>query len=183
MMSLNPILAAVRRVVGRRHEISRQEMAAILAALGSEGLIDMDNGWGGARTAYLAMDRRRMAIVAERDAAERAIRRRDPLAEELDSLPPPSVRDSDLAAMRPTVEELAQGWAECARHRIVSVLADTDPRLGSNPGDIRYDDGLGPMHPLMRATIMFASARYRDSEYDQVGQMRERARRVLLVRD
>lgn len=164
----NRILAVVRRMVGRRHEITRSEMAAILTALGSEGLIEMDNGWGGTRFAYVAMDRRRQAI------------RR---AEELDHLQPPSVRDADLAAMRPTVEELAQGWAECARHSIVSVLADTDPRLGSNPGDIRYDNGLGPMHPQMRATVMFAAARYRNSEYDQVGQMRERAKRVLLVSD
>lgn len=78
--------------------------------------------------------------------------------------------------------ELARRWAGCCQGiTVISVLADDDPaepRLASsNPGSIRFDDP-GSMHPLLRATVMFAPERVGE---DSVQWLRARASRVLVV--
>jgi hypothetical protein len=79
----------------------------------------------------------------------------------------------------------AQAWADmCTGITVISILANDDSPVArnasSNPGSIRYDDP-GSMHPLMRPTLIFAPASLADLEYDQIGQLRRRARRVLVV--
>lgn len=79
----------------------------------------------------------------------------------------------------------AAGWAKmCDGIQVISVLADDDApaarAASSNPGSIRYDDP-GSMHPLMHATLMFAPDELADHPYDQIGQLRNKADRVLIV--
>lgn len=79
----------------------------------------------------------------------------------------------------------ADGWANmCRGITVVSVLEDgqafTARAASSNPGSIRYDDP-GSMHPMLRAAVMFAPADLADMPYDQIGQLRRRAGRVLIV--
>jgi hypothetical protein len=81
----------------------------------------------------------------------------------------------------------AQAWTDaCCGICVISVLSERDPvaaRLASsNPGSIRYDEP-GSMHPLLRATLMFAPASLADHPYDQIGQLRAKAKRVLVVTD
>lgn len=83
----------------------------------------------------------------------------------------------------PPASDLAAAWTKmCEGIRVISVLADTDsPRVrysSSNPGSIRYDDP-GSMHPMLRATLMFATA----DLAEQMGHLRRKAKRVLVVRD
>ena len=73
----------------------------------------------------------------------------------------------------------AAAWTDACRGIIVvSVLAPDDApaaRLASsNPGSIRYDSP-GGMHPLLRASVMFAPAGL------DAGYLRSKATRVLLV--
>lgn len=78
--------------------------------------------------------------------------------------------------------DMTEAWAQACRGiTVISVLSDSDFRSGSNPGSIRYDDP-GSMHPMLRPTLMFASAeaceRHETLEY-----LRDRAKRVLIVDD
>lgn len=147
----NPILDVVNRSpIGKRHQITRQEMADLLNVLQVQQLVDLNNGWCGIP---------HMTV----DAAGQ---------------PQPT---------EPPAAELAAAWAKmCRGIQVISVLADSDPvaaRLASsNPGAIRYDDP-GSMHPQLRATLMFAPAEMADHPYDQIGQLRRKARRVLVVSD
>lgn len=79
----------------------------------------------------------------------------------------------------------AAGWAEsCAGINVISVLADEDSpvarAMSSNPGSIRYDSP-GSMHPQLRATLMFAPSELADMPYDQIGQLRDKCDRLLVV--
>lgn len=76
----------------------------------------------------------------------------------------------------------AAEWTRACRGiTIISVLADTDsPRVrytSSNPGAIRFDEP-GSMHPMLRATLMFAPATMQEHTYDY---LRQRCRRLLIV--
>lgn len=134
---MTTILTEARHLIGRRHKISRAEMAVLLARLHDRQLIELNNGWGGARRANKAA---------------------------------------------PTTEELANGWAACCDGIcVISVLADSDPVIvrlaSSNPGSIRYDEP-GSMHPLLRATLMFAPT---ESRPQTASYLRGRCARLFLV--
>lgn len=69
------------------------------------------------------------------------------------------------------------GWERACRGiTVISVQSDAP----SYHGQIRYDEP-GSMAPLQRATLMFVAEALGDYEYDQIGQMRRRADRVLIV--
>jgi hypothetical protein len=73
-------------------------------------------------------------------------------------------------------------WANaCRRTTCISVM----PPDGGAPtyhGQVRYDEP-GSMHPMHRADVIFAPADLEGYDYDQIGQLRRKARRVLVVRD
>ncbi|MGH8519852.1 MAG: hypothetical protein ACREU9_00100 [Gammaproteobacteria bacterium] len=71
----------------------------------------------------------------------------------------------------------ARKWANaCTGINCISVCD-----YGAEHGfGMRYDDP-GSMHPLHHAVIMFVPAELGGYEYDQIGQMRRRADRVLVV--
>lgn len=72
-----------------------------------------------------------------------------------------------------------EAWAaRCRGICTVSVLAD-----GATPhGMVRYDDP-GSMHPMHHAAVLFAPSSLRRYDYDQIGQLRGKADRLLVVRD
>jgi hypothetical protein len=81
-----------------------------------------------------------------------------------------------------TSADYAGGWADMCRDiTVISVLDATDPiepRLrSSNPGEVRYDEP-GRMHPLLKASLMFAPESLGEYEY-----LRRRCRRLLVVTD
>jgi len=83
--------------------------------------------------------------------------------------------------------ELASAWADtCRGINVISVLADSESpaarNASSNPGSIRFDDP-GSMHPLLRATLMFAPAALAQMPYGQIARLRTLAKRVLIVED
>jgi hypothetical protein len=114
------ILETVRRLVGRRHKITRQEMADILAALATDGL-----------SLY-----------------------------------------NDCSFSSTPME-----WANsCTDITVISVMAH-----GCTPhGQIRYDQP-GSMAPMLHAELIFVSVDLGSYEYDQIGQMRRHADRLLIV--
>jgi hypothetical protein len=71
-------------------------------------------------------------------------------------------------------------WANaCTGITVVSVM----PEHGGAPtyhGRVRYD-APGSLHPMHMADVMFAPQALEEYEYDQIGQLRRRARRVLVV--
>lgn len=123
-------LDIVRQHVGRRSRITRDEMAAILSALGSAGL-RLSNGY---------------------------------------------VHETTLG-----VADAARTWAAMCRD--ITCISVMDARGGSlRDGDVRYDEP-GSMHPLQRVEVTFVPAALGRYEYDQIGQMRRHAVRVLIVRE
>lgn len=121
-------LDTVRRLVGLRYKITRDEMAAILSALAAGGL-DLRNGY---------------------------------------------VRDTDDPATAPYT------WARACRS-ITCISVDARRTLRDD-NCVRYDEP-GSMHPMHRAEILFAPETLARYEYDQIGQLRRHAVRVLVVRD
>jgi hypothetical protein len=89
------------------------------------------------------------------------------------SLANDSLRDSDS-------EYAPMLWANaCTDIITVSVM----PEHGGAPtyhGRIRYDEP-GRMHPMHMADVLFAPATLAGYDYDQIGQLRRHARRVLVV--
>ena len=74
--------------------------------------------------------------------------------------------------------DAADAWVRACRDiRVISVDA-----RGLRDGYVRYDEP-GSMHPMQRAELMFVSAALGDYDYDQIGQMRRHADRVLIVQD
>lgn len=88
--------------------------------------------------------------------------------------------DHDGDTGHPTDEQdvprAARTWANlCDGITCISVGS------GLRDGAVRYDEP-GRMHPLQKAELMFVPETLGDYEYDQIGQMRRHARRVLVVR-
>ncbi len=137
-------LDTVRRLIGRRHKISRQEMADILTALAADGVC-LANGYVLDTVTY--DDRGRPVLDADRWPVVNVLR-------------------------------AARAWANMCRG-ICCISVD---HTGLRDGQVRYDDP-GSMHPQQHASLLFAPAHLGDMEYDQIGQLREHADRVLIVRD
>lgn len=134
------IIGTVRRRVGRRHKISRQEMADILTSLAAEGL-DLGN---------------------------------DCMSHVYEWIPATDRHGMSAGGIRPDAPRI---WANACTHiTCISVLAD-----GCIPhGQVRYDQP-GSMAPMQHAVLMFVPAELGDHEYDQIGQMRRKADRLLIV--
>lgn len=127
-------LDTVRRLIGRRSKISRQQMADILSALQADGL-DLRNGYMRGTVVYDGPD-----------------------------------GDTGTATDQQH-HGAARAWANaCAGITCISV--DGYVRY-DEPGSMTYD----------RRELIFAPAHLATLEYDQVGQLRRRADRVLVVRD
>src|SRR5688500_2996949 len=136
---MSKTLDIVRRIVGRRHKISADEMIAILDALHQEIGVDLRNGY----------------VDATLDLS--------------------SPYDPEIGhAQSPTA---ARAWARLC-DGIICISVDAGGSL--RDGYVRYDQP-GSMAPSQRAELMFAPASLGGYEYDQIGQMRERADRVLVV--
>lgn len=70
----------------------------------------------------------------------------------------------------------AQAWTSaCSGITCISVMS------GGDGLSVRYDQP-GTMHPLHRAEVIFAPESLERHEYDQIGQLRQHAKRVLVVR-
>lgn len=67
-------------------------------------------------------------------------------------------------------------WANACRE-ITCISVDT---RGLRDGYVRFD-APGSMYPDQHAELLFAPAALADYEYDQIGQMRRHADRVLIV--
>jgi len=134
------ILTTVRRLIGRRHKITRAEMRDLLEALAGEGLC-------------LGNDCM-MSTWTWQPAA-------DGMGLEADTVSP----------------DAARIWANACRDiTVISVMAS-----GAIPhGQVRYDEP-GRMAPLQHCQLMFVAEELGDHEYDQIGQMRRKAERVLIV--
>lgn len=80
--------------------------------------------------------------------------------------------------------DLPSAWTEACRGITLISLVDLERDPGApasiNGGSIRYDEP-GNTYPGFRVTIMFAPAALADQPYDQIGQMRRYARRLLVV--
>lgn len=111
-------------MVGRRHRITRAEMAAIIRELGRAGWPIAENGY-------------------------------------LDT----------------TTDAAPERWASMVGGCCVVCCAP-----GLRDGCIRYDEP-GSMHPLQRCQLMFVSSALVGAEYDQIGQMRRRCDRLMIVVD
>lgn len=119
----------VRRLIGRRHKISRDEMRAILEALAADG-VSLENGYMPGTTPYHG------------------------------------------------AWQAAHAWAKACRG-ITCISVDS---RGLRDGQVRYDEP-GRMHPMQHAELLFAPESLGRYEYDQIGQLRRHAARVLVVRD
>ena len=127
----------VRRLVGRRHKITAEEMIEILLALDLDPALSTITGRG--QDGALYVGDRWVADPADEQAA------------------------------------VARAWARmCDGICCISVVR-MDDSLG-----VRYDSP-GSMHPGQQAEILFAPAELTGYEYDQIGQLRRHARRVLVV--
>jgi len=79
---------------------------------------------------------------------------------------------------QPVSSTAAEAWAElCHGVTCVSVWPD-----GEDHNCVRYDEP-GRMHPLQHAPLMFAPAELEGMEYDQIGQLREKCDRLVIVED
>ncbi len=143
------ILATIRAMIGRRHKITRSEMRGLLCALAQEGKVDIINQW-----------------FKPRNRAGRPMHHDGPW-------------ESGYAQRIAYADGIE---AACCDITVISILADDDPAAASlassNPGEVRYDEP-GSMHPLLRATVMFA-AEEGTHDYDY---LRRRTRRLLIVTD
>lgn len=162
---MSTTLDTVRHLVGRRSIISRDEMVAILVALdlppeastiagrSADGTLHVGDGWV------------------------------DPVREDRPDVPP-SARPIDRPATRAAeVGATARTWAAmCEGITCVSVLPGSY-WLGDalTEGLTVHHDTPGSMHPLQVADLMFCPAALGGYEYDQIGQMRRHARRLLIV--
>jgi len=109
------MLATVRRIVGRRHRITRDEMRTILLTLQTDGLIELDNGW--AETAYVAAHQRWQAEQEARRVAREERMRQLLRADPLTDVPPEVCADplADLPQIEgpapdPTLDDFADAW-------------------------------------------------------------------------
>lgn len=135
---MTDIATTVRRLVGRRHKITRQQMADIIVSLDIPADMHTITGRFADGTLYVG---------------GKAV----------------DVEDEPRA--------IASTWANmCCGIVTVSVLREPDG------ASMRYDDP-GAMHPMQRAALLFAPASLRHYDYDQIGQLRRRAERVLIVSD
>lgn len=79
----------------------------------------------------------------------------------------------------------ARAWERaCRQITCISVLPGSYYDRADNLVEglsVRYDEP-GSMHPLQRADILFAPEALEGHEYDQIGQLRKHAQRVLIVR-
>lgn len=132
------VLDTVRRLVGRRNKVSRQEMADIIEAFGLPAechTITMRFADGTLCVGDQAVD----------------------------------AEDEGRA--------IAIAWANmCRGITTVSVLCLTGGAI------MRYDEP-GSMHPRQSAALLFVPAALGGYDYDQIGQLRRRAERVLIVSD
>jgi hypothetical protein len=146
----NPIVAQVRAMIGSRNRITRPEMRGLLCALAERGLVDVVNQW-----------------FQPVDETGRKMSHDGPFA-------------SVSAQRRAYVDSIE---AACRDLTVISVLAETDPLearyASSNPGTIRYDQP-GSMHPLLRASAMFAATSC-CARQETVDYLRRRTRRLLIV--
>lgn len=145
-------LDTVRRLIGRRHKISRQEMMDILVAL------DLPP---------------EASTICGRDQHGRLI------------IGTGRVQDCDFPAADQERSAMARAWANrCTGILCISVLRGSY-YVGDALTDgltVRYDEP-GSMHPMQRADLLFAPAELAHYDYDQIGQLRGRANKVLVVRD
>lgn len=70
----------------------------------------------------------------------------------------------------------ARAWGRMCRDITVISVGP-----GLRDGWVRYDEP-GSMHPMQRAELLFAAEALERLEFDQIGQLRRHARRVLIVK-
>ena len=163
---MSTTLDTVRRLVGRRSKISRDEMVAILVALDIPPEASTITG--------------RYADGALHVADARV----EPVREDRPDVPP-HARPIDQAATRAAeVEATAKAWAAlCEGILCVSVLPGSywlGDALTSGL-TVRYDQP-GSMRPMQVADLMFCAEAMGRGEYDPIGYLRRHARRLLIVR-
>ena len=135
---MTSIIDTVRRLVGRRHQITRQEMVDILLAL------ELDP----ARSTITGRGTDGRLHVGDKWVDDPADERR----------------------------AVATAWERACRDiTCISVMHDRDG-IG-----VRYDEP-GSMHPMQQAELIFVAEALGGYEYDQIGQMRRHAKRLLIVR-
>jgi hypothetical protein len=121
------------------------------------------------------------------DLARRRFRSRGTISREemRDFLSLLAARGADLSAdgYAPGGNDLPTAWAALCDDITTVSLTDGDPGAPAsiNQGTIRYDQP-GQMYPGFFVTLMFAPSTLRDLPYDQIGQLRRRCRRLLVVR-
>ena len=78
----------------------------------------------------------------------------------------------------PVSPKAPEAWAQlCTGITCISVWPDGEPGAC-----VRYDEP-GRMHPLHDAPLIFAPGALESMEYDQIGQLREKCDRVIVVMD
>jgi len=154
-------LDTVRRLIGQRKKITRDEMVDILLALDMD-IVAQSTITGRFADGTLLVGGQTVRAVRSGDASM-----------------PPSARSIDTAATAEAERRAtARAWERmCDDICCISVF----PPSPGYAGCIRYDE-TGRMAPTQHATLMFVHERLGDYEYDQIGQMRRRAERVLIVR-
>lgn len=138
---MDDIIGTVRRHIGRRHKISRYEMADILLDLD----IDLvENSTITGRTTDGSLYIGGAVVKGDRESERRAT---------------------------------ACAWANMC-HGITTVSVCYH---GTEHGHgVRYDQP-GSMHPMHHCPLMFVPKELADHEYDQIGQLRRKADRLLVV--
>ncbi|CAN5488561.1 hypothetical protein BH23ACI1_BH23ACI1_33350 [soil metagenome] len=152
------LISDVRRIVGRRTRITRDDMAAILASV--PNLPDVSTITG--------RDEHGTLVVGDEWV--------EPVREIQPDVPP-SMRTIDRAATDQREREAtARAWARaCTRITCVSIIEHDGQVV-----EVRHDEP-GSMHPLQYAEVLFAPAALGGYDYDQIGQLRRYADRVLVV--
>lgn len=157
---MSAVMDTVRRIVGRRSKITREEMVAIIVALDLEP--------------------ERSTIVgryADGSLLAGEIRV-EPVREDRPDLPP-SMRAIDAVATRAAEQQaVARAWERaCKCITCISVWGREH-----DGGGIRFDSP-GSMAPMQHAELTFvAEALAEDREHDPVGYMRRHCDRLLIVR-
>lgn len=189
-----PARDIVRHHVGRRTRITSGEMRAILLALpldlaavstiaarDDEGRLHLPTGWVEPTRATptcapgecVGHDEIYCGILHRRTDG-----RCDCLCHVPPSMRPLAETPEQLASRER--EAVADAWSRaCTGITVISVWG---PRGDEYPGGIRFDMP-GSMHPLQHADLMFVAARLGDYDHDQIGLMRRKAHRVLIISD
>lgn len=140
----------------------------------TEDIIRMTSSVVG-RSARISREQMRNVLIALANAGIDL--RNDSVPDTFDRTPDGSEVDGPQNEAQ--IARAARAWANaCRRITVISVKPS-----GAVPhGDVRFDDP-GQMAPRQRAAIMFAPAGLEGVEYDQIGQLRRKAQRVLIVKD